>query len=177
VRHTNTKPEIDELRRLLTDEPLDRQALASKAGVLLEATLDRITLLYGCRVRRKPSGDYTLGELLDGLESKLRKRLQTGAEPLQGAVNLADALDQLSSLTWIRNQVGAHFSYKGMEVSDEEVTAFGRATLELLDSLVCPKCGDLPRRHDGSVWRCGCKTRWLMPLAIPGESLSETAGL
>jgi energy-coupling factor transporter ATP-binding protein EcfA2 len=174
VRHTSTKPEIDELRRLLTDEPLDRQALASKAGILLEATLDRITLLYGCRVRRKPSGDYTLGELLDGLETKLRKRLQTGAEPLQGAANLADALDQLSSLAWIRNQVGAHFSYKGMEVPDEEITVFGRATLGLLDSLVCPRCGDLPRKHDGSVWRCGCNTRWLAPLAIPGQSLAET---
>jgi energy-coupling factor transporter ATP-binding protein EcfA2 len=177
VRHTDTKPEIDELRRLLTDEPLDRQALASKAGVLLEATLDRITLLYGCRVRRKPSGDHTLGELLDGLESKLRKRLQTGAEPSQGPVNLADALDELSSLTWIRSQVGAHFNYKGMEISDKEVIEFGRATLELLDLLICPKCGELPRRHDGSAWRCGCKTRWMTPLAIPGDPLSETAAL
>ncbi|MDP2996410.1 MAG: AAA family ATPase [Bryobacterales bacterium] len=177
VRHTNTKPEIDDLRRLLTDEPLDRQALASKAGVLLEATLDKITLLYGCRVRRKPSGDYTLGELLDGLESKLRKRLQTGAEPLQGPVNLAEALDGLASLTWIRNQVGAHFNYKGMEISDKKIVEFGRATLELLDLLVCPKCGDLPRRHDGSAWRCSCRTRWMTPLAIPGDPLSEVASL
>jgi energy-coupling factor transporter ATP-binding protein EcfA2 len=177
VRHTNTKPEIDEFRRLLVAEPLDRQAVASKAGVLLEATLDRITLLYRCRVRRKPSGDYTLGELLDGLETKLKKRLQTGAEPLQGPVNLADALDRLSSLTWIRNQVGAHFSYKGMEISDKEIADFGQATLQLLDALVCPKCGDLPRKPDGSAWRCGCTTRWLAPLASPGESLAETPGL
>jgi hypothetical protein len=67
--------------------------------------------------------------------------------------------------------------FAGIRSHLKEIIEFGRATLGLLDSLVCPKCGDLPRKPDGSVWRCGCKTRWLAPLAIPGESLAETPGL
>jgi hypothetical protein len=177
VRHAKARLEIDELRKLVATEPLDRQSVTSKAGVMLEAVLDKITLLYGCRVRRKASGDYTLGDLLDGIDSKLRKLLQSDAEPIQPTVGLADLLSKLSSMTWIRNRVGAHFNRKGSDVPDKQVKEFGEATLELLDALICPKCGELPRnKHDGSRWHCGCKTRWLSPLALPGETLSEGAG-
>jgi energy-coupling factor transporter ATP-binding protein EcfA2 len=172
VRHSKAKLEIDELRNLLTEEPLDRQSVTSKAGVLLEAVLDKLTLLYGCRVRRKASGDYTLGDLLDGIDGKLRRALQSDAELTQPTVCLADVMTKLSSMTWIRNRVGAHFNRKGSDVPDRLVIEFGQATLELLDALVCPKCGELPRKHDGSRWHCGCKTRWLAPLALPGETLS-----
>jgi hypothetical protein len=171
VSHTNTKPEIDELRRLLTVEPLDRQALASRAGILLEATLDKLTLLYHCRVRRQAGNDYDLGDLFGGIDKRLKKALQTGAEPHRDAVRLEAAFDRLASSKWVRSQVGAHYNYTGMEVSDKEVIEFGQATLDLLESLVCPKCGDLPRKSDGSLWWCGCDTRWLSPLANPGGSV------
>ncbi len=177
VRHAKAKLEIDELRKLLAAEPLDRQTVTSKAGVLLEAVLDKLTLLYECRVRRKPSGDYTLGDLLGAVDGKLRQALQSDAGPSHPMIGLADVLNKLSSMAWIRNRVGAHFNKKGFDVSDKQIKEFGEATLELLDALACPKCGELPRnKHDGSRWHCGCKTRWLAPLALPGETLSEGVG-
>src|SRR6185437_168384 len=59
IRHTKTKLEIDILRDFLGTEPIDRQAVASKAGVLLEAALREICMLYRCRLPLDADGRHT----------------------------------------------------------------------------------------------------------------------
>src|SRR5690606_28353258 len=55
---------IEDLEAALKSAPLDRHRVASLAGILLEAMLDRLTVLYRLRVPRDPTGRYTLGELI-----------------------------------------------------------------------------------------------------------------
>ena len=69
-------PDIQKLRELLSETPPDPQLVCSKAGVILEATLDFLTQLYECKVPRRPDNRYTLGDLLPSVDKKLRNALK-----------------------------------------------------------------------------------------------------
>jgi energy-coupling factor transporter ATP-binding protein EcfA2 len=182
VRHTKTRLEIDELKMLMAAEPIDRQALASKAGVLLEAALRELCLLYKCKMPLDAEGRHTLGEYLNGLDSKLRKLMKsvantqatTATSPMQTSVDIQPLLEAIDSMAWIRNLVGAHFNLEGMDLSDTQITQLGKATCTLLDALVCLSCGELPRKNTGSFFSCGCKARELHPLTSPGAQAAQT---
>jgi len=181
IRHTKTKLEIDELRDLLRKEPIDRQVVAAKSGVLLEAALREISILYRCKLPLDAEGKHTLGEYLNGLDAKLRKLMQSvatnpGASPGTGAdctTAIQPLMDALDSIAWIRNMVGAHFNLDGMSLSDSEVSQFATATCALLDALICRKCGELPRKNQGSFFTCGCKAQQLHPLTSPGAQSAQ----
>lgn len=53
IRVVSSLPEVDRLRTLLAETPIDPQAICSKAGVILEAVLDYLTLKYECAVPRR----------------------------------------------------------------------------------------------------------------------------
>jgi hypothetical protein len=79
-------------------------------------------------------------------------------------------IDAVSGITFIRNWVGAHYNALGSDISDGEVEGFGKAVLALVSALVCPTCGDLPRRPSGSYFECSCKTTnktRMYPLVAP----------
>lgn len=57
---TGSTPEIARLKALLAAPDPDIQAIAGKAGVILEAILDFLTLKYGCAVPRKPGSAHVL---------------------------------------------------------------------------------------------------------------------
>jgi hypothetical protein len=177
VRHTKTKLEIDELNLLMAAEPIDRQSLASKSGVLLEAALRELCLLYKCKIPLDAEGKHTLGEYLSGLESKLRKLMKSIANS-QGGIALTTEilplLEAVDSMTWIRNQVGAHFNLDGMDISDTQISQFAKSTCTLLEALICHGCGELPRKNTGSFFSCGCKARELHPLTSPGAQPAQT---
>ncbi len=181
IRHTKTKLEIDELRDLLRKEPIDRQVVAAKSGVLLEAALREISILYRCKLPLDAEGKHTLGEYLNGLDAKLRKLMQSvatnpGASPGADAdctTTIQPLLDALDSIAWIRNMVGAHFNLDGMSLSDSEVSQFATATCAFLDALICRKCGELPRKNQGSFFTCGCKAQQLHPLTSPGAQTAQ----
>ena len=150
---------------------MNRQAVASQSGVLLEQLLDELTLRYGCSLPRKRPAVYTLGELAQGLDRKLRTLLRT--EHLDEAGNIVGqhALDPLitaaASDSWIRNQVGAHFNPNAAGIPDSAVRKFGENVVALGDALICPHCHQLPRKNkSGSYWECGsgCGRIRLYPL-------------
>jgi energy-coupling factor transporter ATP-binding protein EcfA2 len=181
IRHTKTKLEIDELRDLLGKEPMDHQAVAAKSGVLLEAGLREISILYRCKLPLDAEGRHTLGEYLNGLEAKLRKLMKSVAtSPAtstagagESATEIQPLLEAIESITWIRNLVGAHFNIDGMSLSETEVREFALATCALLDALICRKCGELPRKNQGSFFTCGCKAHQLHPLTSPGAQTGQ----
>ncbi len=170
---SGTKLAVDELDALLVTQPLDRQGIASHAGILLEAVLDRLSIQYRRRLPRTRDGDWTLGDLLNGCKKLLgaiqieRTILASGPGnrpaadtpgPHTVVAQVQPFLDDAGPLMFIRNQVGCHFNLTGSEVADADVEAFGNATVALVKAMICAGCGDIPDRPDGTHFRCACKT-------------------
>ena len=170
------KSAILELRDILNKGPYDRQTAASKAGIILESLLDFLTVKYRCRVPRNTRNEYTLGELAQGIDSKLGKELRSRMPPSKGAAKLDIALGPLienaSARIWVRNTVGCHFATLGSEVSDADVRAFCMEVLAIADNLICQNCQrHATRRPSGSYWQCACGDLELYPLIYPGADL------
>jgi energy-coupling factor transporter ATP-binding protein EcfA2 len=172
---------LDELRAKIGEPVLDRQAVSSKAGILLESILDDLTLLYECSLPHNKLNLYTLGALLNGC-SKLFSRhnltVQINAswnvdgqtESWQTTTAKA-AYDKVNRLQFIRNQVGCHFNTPGMEIPDDDVRDFGTATKALVEALTCPNCGLLATKTatDGTHLQCSCakKAARMTPVTVP----------
>jgi len=174
IVHTKTKVKAERLEDLLKVSPLDRESAASQAGILLESLLDFITLQYQCKMPRSSDPSYTLARLIQGIEKKLAEALKTTqSNGTDTVTELKQIIDSISGLNWIRNQVGCHFSLKGMSISDREVQEFAELTVKLSKALICAHCGELPRKSkSGSDWECTCGKTHLAPLVIPGMSPS-----
>lgn len=169
IRHSRTKLSVEELQDYAKAEPMDRQVVASKAGVLLESMLDHLALLFRCKLPRQADPNYTLGDLTDCLGKKLRAALKVDRVDGDGVTQGDDAFGQLVSdiggMTWIRNQVGCHWNTSGMNVGNAEVAQLVKRTIKLAEYVVCNGCGELPRRNAGSCWECRCRRLRLYPHA------------
>lgn len=161
IRSGHAKLAVQELRDIAAATPFDRQVTASKTGIFLESLLDQLALLYECNVPRKPEPIYTLGELLDSFGKRLLPALKSelyidGAPPV--TTELKPLFEEISALSWIRNQVGCHWNMAGFDVPDVDVLKFAEKTLKLSDAIICPKCGSLPTKgKTGTYWQCRCK--------------------
>jgi len=167
------KTAVAELKAALTESIIDRQALASKAGIVLESLLDFISLKYRCAVPRNARNEYTLGDLACGIDSKLakvlfcRKTSDEGTEKID--VPIKSLIDKATGAQWIRNCVGCHLNALGSEISDGDVRTFAHNVIALADTLICESCAMLPtRRPSGSFWQCTCGNLELYPLVRPG---------
>lgn len=160
IRPGIAKLAIQDLRDAMKGSPLDRQAVASKAGVFLESLLDQLALLYECHVPRRPDPEYTLGELLDSIGKKLRAVLKCEVHvggKVQAEAPLKPLLDAISETGWIRNKVGCHWDTSGFDVPDKDVLAFAENTIKLAEALICSACGSLPTKNKtGTCWQCRC---------------------
>jgi hypothetical protein len=177
IRHTRTKLCVDDLRECVDAEPLKRQEAASQAGILLESLLDHIALLFRCRLPRQAEPEYTLGDLSSAIDTKLAKLLvvEKSHNGKSTRTELLPLLTASTAHTWVRNQVGCHFSATGNS-SDADVEAFARAVTDLASAMVCDGCGELPRRNrTGSHWECSCGKTILHPLAPPGGIIPPVA--
>ena len=174
MRVTTSMPEAALLKAMLAVPNPDVQAACGKAGVILEAMLDHLTLKYQCRVPRKPGETYTLGDLLPALDKKLRPALRVEVrditvDPVTSVgVELAPILKELSDIVQARNVFGAHFNKMSFELPDGDALAFARAVERLADILICPDHGWPSNDKSGSYWRNQGDTRRLHPLRQPG---------
>jgi recombinational DNA repair ATPase RecF len=172
---SGTNLAVRDLRETLKTDPLDRQAVASQAGILLEALLDRLAVQYRVRLPRNRDNQWTLGDLLNAC-SKLSKQLTVEKvlsdseetaedEPRPGIqASMKPFLEEAGRLSFVRNQVGAHFNLDGTDVPDDDIRAFGEATVSLATALTCSNCGDVPSRSTGDYFLCGCKKTKMTPL-------------
>jgi hypothetical protein len=175
IRLISSLPEVDRLRTLLEESPTDLQAVCSKAGVILEAALDYLTMKYECAVPRRHGTAYTLGDLLPAINNKLREALKVEMRdgitdptaPATTTVALKPALDELTRIAQARNAFGAHFKAISFELLDTDASAFAKEVLELVDTLVCPDHGWPSNDKSGSYWRNSGDTRRLHPLKKP----------
>ena len=165
-------PEIARLKVLLADPNPDVQAVTGKAGVILEALLDFLTLQYACAVPRKHGNAYVLGDLLGAVNGKLLSALKVEAlDPaavgkVATTVELKPLLDAIMQMAHARNVLGAHFNRTGFDLHPDDGIRFAKLVEQLSDALVCPDHGR-PTKDTGSYWRNGGDTRRLHPLRKP----------
>lgn len=169
---TGSIPEIARLKTLLADPNPDIQAISGKAGVILEALLDFLTLKYGCAVPRRVGGSYTLGELLPTVNGKLLAALKVEAfNPAGGdptaTTELKPIIDQISDIGQTRNVMGAHFNTLSFELYPQDGIKFAKLVEQLADTLICPDHGWPNKDKSGSYWNNGGDTRRLHPLKKP----------
>jgi len=184
---SSTELAVEELESKLETEPLERQAVASQAGILLEALLDYLTLLYRRRLPRNHENEWTLGDLLSSCRKLFNnltierdvqpaegdgKEAGDGQETVEASVGVAQAItpfyDDMGRLLFLRNQVGCHFNLAGGETSDADVRAFGKATSLLVKSIACHECGQIPSRRRGDHFACTCGKTRMRPLEYTG---------
>jgi hypothetical protein len=107
-------PEIALLKKLLASDEPDVQSITGKAGIILEAILDFLTLKYGCAVPRNPKNAYVLnellsavnGKLLDALTIDLIERDDTGKE-IVTHLSIKPILNEIKTIAQVRNVLGA----------------------------------------------------------------------
>ena len=182
IRSDTVRLSCDDLKDALQASPLDRQVVASKAGVLLEQIFDHLTLTYQCKLPRKLYVEYTLGDLVSGISSKLKKDLRSGVvekgkdkDSAQWR-SLQPNIDEIGKMTIIRNMVGGHFNLEGCSFSDSEIREFAQQVLELHGLMVCqnPDCGELPSKTTGTHWKCSCGRLLLEPRVSPDAGKQAT---
>jgi recombinational DNA repair ATPase RecF len=168
IQISEFKGALDELKEISKPEKFDRQIAASKAGIVLESILDFITLKYRCSLPRTGRNEYTLGELVGGIDSKLSKLLKIKKGGTE--IELKPILESVIAEQWIRNQVGCHFNLSGSDVVDSDIQKFVASVIKISELLICQKCMNLPRKNSGSFWVCSCKDNplELHPLTQPG---------
>jgi hypothetical protein len=167
-------PDIERLSSLLAETPPDPQLVCAKAGVILEAALDFLTLLYECDVPRRAHALYTLGDLLPAIDKKLRAvlRVEHKQEKPDGTIfyvdkHLAPHLNELIRIMQARNIFGCHFNALSFELLDADAIAFGTEVLALIDCLVDHEIGWPRSDKSGSYWATSGETRRLHPLKKP----------
>lgn len=167
IRHTKTKIYIDELKGYLKIEPLDKQIVASKAGIFLELILDNLALMYECMLPRKSEPFYTLGEFLNAfakLKNKLKIEIHEDGN-LKEEILLLTLFDVLPEDSILRNEVGCHFNVIGQNYSEGDIKNMADNTLKLAEALICDSCGELPyKSKSGSYYECKCGSKHLYPL-------------
>ena len=174
IRMRNSIPEIARLRALLAEASPDPQLVCAKAGVILEAGLDFLTVLYECKLPRKASGLYTLGELLSAIDNKLKAvlRVEHKQENDDGSVEyierqLAPYLEELTRIAQARNVFGCHFNALSFDLLDTDAIAFGQGVLSLMECLIDEEAGWPNKDKSGSYWANTGETRRLHPLRKP----------
>jgi energy-coupling factor transporter ATP-binding protein EcfA2 len=170
-----TLPDVERLNLLLKENPPDPQLVCSKAGFVLEAALNFLTLLYECPVPRKPEDRYTIGDLLPGIPKKLRQVLRVevladhGEEgaPIYQTVSLGPILDELTRIAEARNVFGCHFKAISFELLNSDALIFGEQVLALMESLTDKDAGWPKNDKSGEYWASSGETRRLYPLRRP----------
>jgi len=177
---SSTKLAVEELEEQCETDPLERQAVASQAGILLEALLDYLSLNYRRRLPRNHDNEWTLWDLLSACR-KLFGALEIErdqAKASDGSDDEGDEEEALATVTeavapfyeetgrlvFLRNQVGCHFNLSGDEISNDDVRAFGEATAKLVRSVSCHACGEIPSRNKGDHFACTCGKTRMRPL-------------
>ena len=167
-------PDVERLRTLLAETPPDPQLVCAKSGVILEAALDFLTQLYECSVPRRQGDLYTLGDLLPSINRKLRNALlievlvtnPDGSSSYQ-TKSLTPILEELNRIAQARNVFGCHFNKLSFDLLDSDGIGFGRAVLELIDTLADPAAGWPRNDKSGKYWANSGETRRLYPLRQP----------
>ena len=170
-----TLPDVERLKLLLAEQPPDLQSICSKAGFILEAALNFLTLHYECSVPRKPEDRYTIGDLLPAIKGKLRQSMRveiltgtdTNGAPTYKCESLTPIFEELSRIAEARNVFGCHFKAISFELLDADALRFGQQVHALMEILTDMDAGWPKNSNSGEYWATSGETRRLYPLQKP----------
>jgi ABC-type transport system involved in cytochrome c biogenesis ATPase subunit len=165
VLPTNSKLAATQLRDHIDATEFDRQVVAAKAGILLEALLDALALQYRCSVPRNRDNLYTLSDLTGSCTSlfkKMKLEHEGDASPLEPK----SSLDAIKLMAIIRNEVGCHHNEFGKDFSDDEVVTFAEEIHKLATMLTCHNCAELAQYKKGTHFACSCGKMKMTPLQL-----------
>jgi energy-coupling factor transporter ATP-binding protein EcfA2 len=167
-------PDIDNLKNALKHDPIDRQVVASKAGILLEHRFDDIAKQYEAKMPYSKS--LTLGDFESGLKKIVSNIIITrtineknedgnySEKKIQ--IELKPLFESLFELSFVRNQLGAHANSLGDEIPNTEVKQYAKRTIDLAEALICPDCGTLINRKKADHFECRCGKTTMTPLPV-----------
>jgi hypothetical protein len=169
-----TLPDVERLEQLLNEPSPDPQLVCSKAGFILEAALNFLTLLYECAVPRKPEDRYTIGDLLPNIKGKLRENMRVDILQMEDdgtktyrTESLTPVFNELTRIAEARNVFGCHFKAISFELLEADALPFGRQVFNLMQILVDPEEGWPKNSKSGEYWATSNETRRLYPLRKP----------
>ncbi len=169
-----TLPDVERLEQLLNESAPDPQLICSKAGFILEAALNFLTLLYECAVPRKPDDRYTIGDLLPSIKGKLRENMRVDILQVENDgtktyrnESLTPVLNELTRIAEARNVFGCHFKAISFELLEADALPFGQQVFNLMQILVDPEEGWPKNSKSGEYWATSNETRRLYPLRKP----------
>jgi len=174
LQHSKSIPQVDQLRAMLAVENPDPQDVCAKAGVILEAVLDFLTLLYRCKVPRQ-DGNYTLGDLLGALNAKLKtamrvERIEVASDGTTSyiTITIGPLIEELLKMaSGARNVFGCHFNDLARHMNDQSGITFAKLVLSLADAIIDQEHGWPKSDKSGSYWANKKETRKLHPLKQP----------
>lgn len=114
---------------------------ASATGLLLEQICQELSWRFEISIHRKEGDRYTLGDLWQGVEKRLRKSA------------LAEAVSSVHKRLIIRNLLGAHYNSWAEEIPWSEVEALANAALTIYERTHCASCGSWVGKND--LCKCG----------------------
>lgn len=160
---------IETLREQLAATPPNKLLICAPAGVALEALLTFIVKKYRCRVPVDDGSGLTVGDLLQGFDTKLRSALRSEIRGADAIVEtpLAPLIEEIENVCKARNVLGAHFNDVAGHLGDNDAVGFGTAVLKLADAIVDPEHGWPTSDRSGSHWSNSKDTRRLHPLKRP----------
>lgn len=160
-----------ELRQHLTANPPLIQSACASAGVLLEAICDNLTTKYECRVPKRPSGQWTLGDMLPSLcDKKLIEAIKVEVQQADGSylpMPIGPKLAELHELAHTRNIFGCHYNELANHLPAKEAVRFATLVEEVGAALICDQHGWPESDKSGSYWATRGDTRRLHPLKKP----------
>lgn len=175
VSQVGSLDHIDQLRHFLAQAAPDAQSICGKAGAVLEALLKFVAVTYALRLPYRTDAQYTLGELLDAMDGKLRKALRAevavlasdGTGTIYRSVPLEPLFDELKRIAQLRNVLGAHFNELSFELLDNDALNFGRCVHDLAEALTDSESGWPQSKASGTHWATKNDRRRLHPLTRP----------
>lgn len=114
---------------------------ASATGLLLEQICQELSWRLEISIHRKEGDRYTLGDLWQGVEKRLRKS------------PLAEEASSVNKRLIIRNLLGAHYNSWAEEIPWSEVETLARAALTIYEKTYCTYCGTWVGKN--GVCKCG----------------------
>jgi hypothetical protein len=122
----------------------DINLISSQAGVLLEKICNHLSYTLPISVLRKKEDKYTLGDLFPGVYKKLKR------------TELAECLETIERLSFLRNLFGAHYNEWALSLSNAEIFQYADSINTFYENVFCESCLSWVAISTTSSWKCAC---------------------
>jgi len=131
----------------------DSDSVGSQGRTYLESLLKELCAGTAASLRYREGADYTVGELLPALESRLGRMDSCAFKTL-----LLQRISELRAISFVANML-SHDAQSQGALSSSEIASFWSAVTALHDAYACPACGKNQLAFDETVSAVVCRAR------------------